>query len=227
MQERASGTLLRPYIMCEYEHAMGNGSGDFWSYWNQIYSKPYLQGGFIWDWVDQGLRHPIPARWSLPDRSSHHLAISVGKGEIAEGILNAALRLPDAPHLNITGPLTLEAVVKPEPAGGHSCFISKGDTQWALQVAGNQLEFFIYEESRRRSWITARAPLPDDWLGKWHRVAGVYDGSELRLYLDGNRVAATPFNGTVASAAYPESSTVPDGGASPAALASRCRTSTA
>jgi len=46
----------RPYIMCEYEHAMGNGSGDFWSYWDQIYSKPFLQGGSIWDWVDQGLR---------------------------------------------------------------------------------------------------------------------------------------------------------------------------
>ena len=46
----------RPYIMCEYEHAMGNGSGDFWAYWNQIYEKPYLQGGFIWDRVDQGLR---------------------------------------------------------------------------------------------------------------------------------------------------------------------------
>jgi beta-galactosidase len=46
----------RPYIMCEYEHAMGNGSGDFWSYWSQIYEKPYLQGGCIWDWVDQGLR---------------------------------------------------------------------------------------------------------------------------------------------------------------------------
>ncbi len=30
--------------------------GDFWSYWNQIYTKPHLQGGFIWDWVDQGLR---------------------------------------------------------------------------------------------------------------------------------------------------------------------------
>ncbi len=54
----------RPYIMCEYEHAMGNGSGDFWSYWDQIYHKPHLQGGFIWDWVDQGLRQrqrPLPA----------------------------------------------------------------------------------------------------------------------------------------------------------------------
>jgi beta-galactosidase len=51
----------RPFIMCEYEHAMGNGSGDFWSYWNQIYSKPFLQGGSIWDWVDQGLRQPQQA----------------------------------------------------------------------------------------------------------------------------------------------------------------------
>lgn len=46
----------RPFIMCEYEHAMGNSSGDFWSYWNLIYDRPFLQGGFIWDWVDQGLR---------------------------------------------------------------------------------------------------------------------------------------------------------------------------
>ncbi|HYG35386.1 MAG TPA: glycoside hydrolase family 2 TIM barrel-domain containing protein [Clostridia bacterium] len=54
----ASEPRNRPYIMCEYEHAMGNSSGDFWSYWNQIYTKPYLQGGCIWDWVDQGLRQP-------------------------------------------------------------------------------------------------------------------------------------------------------------------------
>jgi beta-galactosidase len=59
----ASEAQTRPYIMCEYEHAMGNGSGDFWSYWGQIYSQPHLQGGFIWDWVDQGLRQrqqPLP-----------------------------------------------------------------------------------------------------------------------------------------------------------------------
>ena len=56
--EYASKTETRPYIMSEYEHSMGNGSGDYWSYWNQIYEQPYLQGGFIWDWVDQGLRTP-------------------------------------------------------------------------------------------------------------------------------------------------------------------------
>jgi beta-galactosidase len=54
----ASESRERPFIMCEYEHAMGNGSGDFWSYWKLIYNKPFLQGGSIWDWVDQGLRQP-------------------------------------------------------------------------------------------------------------------------------------------------------------------------
>ncbi len=45
----------RPYIMCEYSHAMGNSSGNFKEYWDLIRSKPHMQGGFIWDWVDQGL----------------------------------------------------------------------------------------------------------------------------------------------------------------------------
>ncbi|MCG9972852.1 glycoside hydrolase family 2 TIM barrel-domain containing protein [Christiangramia crocea] len=45
----------RPFIMCEYSHAMGNSSGNFQEYWDIIYSSPHMQGGFIWDWVDQGL----------------------------------------------------------------------------------------------------------------------------------------------------------------------------
>jgi beta-galactosidase len=52
----AEARRSRPYIMCEYAHAMGNSSGNMWLYWDLIYSQPYLQGGFIWDWVDQGLR---------------------------------------------------------------------------------------------------------------------------------------------------------------------------
>ena len=45
----------RPFIMCEYSHAMGNSNGNFQEYWDIIRSKPHMQGGFIWDWVDQGL----------------------------------------------------------------------------------------------------------------------------------------------------------------------------
>ncbi len=45
----------RPLILCEYAHAMGNSFGGFASYWQAFRSHPRLQGGFVWDWVDQAL----------------------------------------------------------------------------------------------------------------------------------------------------------------------------
>jgi beta-galactosidase len=45
----------RPLILCEYAHAMGNSLGNFTEYWEIIRRYSLLQGGFIWDWVDQGL----------------------------------------------------------------------------------------------------------------------------------------------------------------------------
>ena len=50
----------RPLILCEYSHAMGNSNGNVADYWEEIYARKQLQGGFIWDWVDQGLRQPVP-----------------------------------------------------------------------------------------------------------------------------------------------------------------------
>lgn len=51
----ADSTKKRPYIMCEYSHAMGNSSGNFQEYYDVIRSSPHMQGGFIWDWIDQGM----------------------------------------------------------------------------------------------------------------------------------------------------------------------------
>ncbi len=50
----------RPLIMCEYAHAMGNSVGNLNDYWDAIESHRKLQGGSIWDWVDQGLRKTDP-----------------------------------------------------------------------------------------------------------------------------------------------------------------------
>ncbi len=49
-------TENRPIFLCEYEHAMGNSNGNLREYWDAIESHDLLIGGFIWDWVDQGLR---------------------------------------------------------------------------------------------------------------------------------------------------------------------------
>ena len=46
----------RPLIQCEYAHAMGNSMGGFKEYWDMVRKYPKYQGGFIWDFVDQGLR---------------------------------------------------------------------------------------------------------------------------------------------------------------------------
>ena len=46
----------RPLIQCEYAHAMGNSMGGFAEYWDMVRKYPMFQGGFIWDFVDQGLR---------------------------------------------------------------------------------------------------------------------------------------------------------------------------
>lgn len=51
----------RPLIMCEYCHAMGNSAGNLQDYWDVIEAYRMLQGGCIWDWVDQGLRKKDPA----------------------------------------------------------------------------------------------------------------------------------------------------------------------
>ena len=50
----------RPLIQCEYAHAMGNSIGGFKEYWDIVRKYPKYQGGFIWDFVDQGLRDKSP-----------------------------------------------------------------------------------------------------------------------------------------------------------------------
>lgn len=48
--------ITKPLILCEYAHAMGNSEGGFGEYWDLVRKYPHFQGGFIWDFVDQGLR---------------------------------------------------------------------------------------------------------------------------------------------------------------------------
>jgi beta-galactosidase len=45
----------RPFIMSEYAHIMGNSLGNFKEYWDAIENNPKLQGGFIWEWIDQAI----------------------------------------------------------------------------------------------------------------------------------------------------------------------------
>ncbi|MEI8243390.1 MAG: glycoside hydrolase family 2 TIM barrel-domain containing protein, partial [bacterium] len=46
----------KPFILCEYAHAMGNGPGNLKEYWEIIYREPRFAGAFVWEWIDHGIR---------------------------------------------------------------------------------------------------------------------------------------------------------------------------
>ncbi len=61
--ENAEKRPTMPLLLCEYSHAMGNSSGGLKEYWDVFYSGTNAQGAFVWDWVDQGIRQPVPAEF--------------------------------------------------------------------------------------------------------------------------------------------------------------------
>ncbi len=71
---------LRPYIMVEYCHAMGNSLGGLSDYWDTIRKYPSLQGGFIWDWQDQGIDRtpPLPMDKGIVDVFYRYPQIALG-----------------------------------------------------------------------------------------------------------------------------------------------------
>ena len=46
----------RPFVLCEYTHAMGNSCGDIAEYWEMIYNNEQMMGGFVWEWADHGIK---------------------------------------------------------------------------------------------------------------------------------------------------------------------------
>ncbi|QHI69134.1 glycoside hydrolase family 2 TIM barrel-domain containing protein [Tichowtungia aerotolerans] len=69
----------RPTVLCEYSHAMGNSNGSLKDYYRLFETVPSLQGGFIWDWVDQGLllnrdKRMFDAEWNEPENASEAFA---------------------------------------------------------------------------------------------------------------------------------------------------------
>lgn len=76
-----------PLILCEYSHAMGNSSGGLKEYWDIFYSGTNAQGGFVWDWVDQGIRLDVPPEYRENTPKPHFLAYG-GWWEDKSGVRN-------------------------------------------------------------------------------------------------------------------------------------------
>jgi beta-galactosidase len=76
-----------PFMLVEYTHAMGNSNGSLRDYWDLFYSGINAIGAFVWDWVDQGIRQPIPSEYQTPGGPKTFLAYG-GWWENRAGIYN-------------------------------------------------------------------------------------------------------------------------------------------
>jgi beta-galactosidase len=76
-----------PLILCEYAHSMGNSDGGLKEYWDVFYSGTNAQGAFVWDWVDQGIRLPVPGEYRMNTAKSTFLACG-GWWEDKSGVRN-------------------------------------------------------------------------------------------------------------------------------------------
>lgn len=96
------------------------------------------------------------------------------------------------PELDITGKLlTLSIWIKPEYWNGSGAILTKGQKQFGLiQLSEDKLEFYVSGKQR----VAVNASLPDDWVGKWHHIAGIYDGTKLQLYIDAKVMGEKPCN---------------------------------
>ncbi|WP_117881557.1 beta-galactosidase small subunit-related protein [Aureibaculum luteum] len=204
----ALGDDDRPSFMDEYLSVAGNALGGLDEYWDLIYKYPRLTGGAIWDWVSPG----IDTQWrTTPDASSNNLMASLmNKALLKEGKFGKALYLSGHDDwlevyrdtaLDISdNKLTLSFWVKPEKYNGDTYFITKGNYQYGIvQSSDTKLQFYVHTGEK----VFVEADLPQNWVGNWHQVSGIYDGEKIVLYINGELVASESCTGNIINGPYP------------------------
>ncbi|MEJ5350017.1 MAG: glycoside hydrolase family 2 TIM barrel-domain containing protein [Melioribacteraceae bacterium] len=199
-------TRTKPVVMGEYAHAMGNSLGNFDEFWEIIYGTPHLQGGFVWDWVDQGLK--VKSKF-VKDFSSNNIQCGVmGNPELVKGIDGNAIKLSglddwieiyDDPRLDLRGNnLIIEFTVFPQKFYLENPLVTKAYQFGVTQITQDTLSFYV------NSYKNAlKIKLPEDWYSKWHKVKAVYDGKEMSMFIDEKLFGSKKYEGKINSSHYP------------------------
>lgn len=198
----------RPSFMDEYLSASGNSMGGLDEYWDVIYEYPRLMGGAIWDFVSPCLREKYI---STPDASGNNISAALmGKTQLVAGKSGQAVQLTGTdtwvelyrdPKLDIAGKaLTVSFWVKPREWNGNGTFLSKGFYQFGIeQVSEKELEFYVGDRKK----TSVKTSLPENWQNNWHLVTGIYNGTQLQIYIDGEKKAETACSLTIENKPFP------------------------
>lgn len=194
-----------PYFECEYLGATGEGLGNISGYVNKYRSTPNLLGGCIWEWNDLNIATDVPPSIIKADSSTNNYTGSLNGSVVSDTSsptgksLTGYMTIKNNDTINnaLSGlnPFTLETVVKQNDASlTYNSFITKGDNQVELRAYdtnGTALLQFIVKTTSG-SWVGVSANAPSDWLGKWHQLAAVFDGTKFYIYCDGTLLTPTP-----------------------------------
>jgi hypothetical protein len=134
-------------------------------------------------------RHPVPVFGSLPEvmAADPNLVASFDGVDDAMSIPSKAIELPD-------GPLTLEAWFNADEFSGRRGLLAKTEgSEYGIFVSDGHPSFYLHLDG---AYSQLEVPGVTMETGRWYHVAGVYDGKELRLYVDGRIVASGPASGT-------------------------------
>ena len=213
--ENRANNQEKPVIICEYAHAMGNSEGGLGN-WTDVFERNvHAQGGFIWDFNDQGLVEKVPRDTcrAVFDRKHPELkgklspdAVVTAGPEPGRQAVSGPVIFAQNYQLDITGrQLTLEVEALPQQGDNDQVLVGKGDSQYALKYYNNgQIEFYIYGDDH--TWHPLRYTMPEperNFFGRWHQFVASYDGRWLKLYLDGQLVASQEETHAIGSNNFP------------------------
>ena len=129
---------------------------------------------------------PLPPPAGLQELEAQHDGVLVLDGSSCLQLEHSAVKLPD-------GPLTLECWCNGDDYSGRRGMLAKTESsEFGIFCSDGVLDFSVHLDG---SYVTARAPSAGLKPGVWHHVAGVFDGEEVRVYLDGQVVARTAGSG--------------------------------
>ena len=138
-------SMTRPFIQCEYAHAMGNSIGGFKEYWDLIRKYPNLQGGFIWDFVDQSIRWTNDKGRQIWAYGGDFNATDATDGNFCDNGLISPDRVPN-PHMYEVGYYYQNIWTTLTNRSGSMCQLKVYNENFYTDLSGIRLEWTLLRD---------------------------------------------------------------------------------
>lgn len=200
IEEQSNYIKSKPYILCEYAHSMGNSGGGLKRYMDKFESLDNVQGGFIWDFIDQGVYRDTPSIGIFSNIGD--ILQGDFEGYIRDGYrgngFNGSIIYNGSQNIKFNE-FTIDLRVKPSVYEGEGCIYLKKGNEFGLREVmnynnSNNRVIELYIRGNSGIYETIVFITPEDWENDWHRVTASYRDNILRLFIDDMLINEKLFN---------------------------------